>query len=452
MAGKIQIDPAHPLGSMTAGDQQFTIAGDPDHRKASLHTMINGEIADMARNGVKHIMIEYHADSLSDIAKRYPAMATATTWEERRKVLDDESVRIFDRQQEIRRKETNGIDPVREPAKWKAAYERGDRLFSEAFAAERDALLSAQNDLQTHVLLERVYAKPPRITDAEIMEESKKYAAVMAEDQAQSAEAFGKLLIESRNAGIKVHFTGDLAEFRVRNDERKATDALNQHIQANPKYAEHWDKIQRVRGYEVPREDQAGQFAYMEELIRLSKIKGDAVDARLALRTDPVREQQRVDRILAAANGEKSVVIWGSNHAAKLNDFNEMLDRRLAEQAALAGKPAPAPTAVLELYLSRNHYAEIAHMDGPDEPDARFYIEEREVDITPSGATRLDLKPATTGQTLGVSEYAAFMQRMGVGSPSAAAAAPPLAPPIPLPPPPPERKVVAPEPAPELTP
>ena len=80
VTGKIQIDPAHPLGSMTAGEQQFTIAADTNHQKESIHMAVNADIPVMARNGVKHIMIEYHAEPVSEIATRYPAMATATTW------------------------------------------------------------------------------------------------------------------------------------------------------------------------------------------------------------------------------------------------------------------------------------------------------------------------------------------------------------------------------------
>lgn len=453
MAGKIQIDPAHPLGSMTAGDQQFTIAGDTDHRKEGIHAAINADIPTMARNGVKHIMVEFSAQSLDEMAQTYPAMAQATTWDERRKVLLAESTRIYDLRQQVILKELSGLDPDRDSAKWNAAFDRGYKRADATFAAQLDTLMEAQYDLACHELLDRVYSKPPRISDAEILVEAKKYAAVMADDQAQSGVNFGNLLIESRKAGITVHFTGDIADFQTRSNLKQASDAITRHVESNPKYAENWERVKNERGFVIPPEDQAGQHAYMQELYRLGEIEKLAIAAKMALRTDPVREQQRVDRILAAANGEKAVVVWGSNHASKLNDFNEMLDTRLAEQAARAGKPAPTPTAVLELYLSRNHHSEIAYLDGPDEPDARFYIDEREVEITPSGATRLDLKAATTGQSLGVNEYAAFMERMGVANPSAAvAAALPLAPPMPPPPPPPERKVAAPEPAPEFAP
>ena len=263
----------------------------------------------------------------------------------------------------------------------------------------------------------------------------------MAEDKEKSSANFADLLIESRKAGITVHFTGDRASFEIRNALQKASEDVAALIQANPVHAAHWDSIRNVRGYTVPPEDLGAYNAYMSELNRLGDIETAATAASIALRKDPILEQQRVDRILAASGGEKTVIVWGSNHAGKLNDFNEMLDARLREQSATRGGPAPTPTRVLELWHSRADRDEHGHMDGPDEPDARFYIEERDVEITASGATHVEMKPAplSSGQSLGLSEYAALMERL---TGSAAAPAPP----------PPERKVAAVTPKPEFTP
>ncbi len=56
-------DPKNAFGSLTAGKQQFTILGDTDHGDPSIIKAIAENIPQMAKSGVKHLMIEYEDTS-----------------------------------------------------------------------------------------------------------------------------------------------------------------------------------------------------------------------------------------------------------------------------------------------------------------------------------------------------------------------------------------------------
>jgi len=378
---------------MTAGPQQFTIAGDTDHRNEAIHSTINADIPTMARNGVRHIMIEYTAEPMSEWEKRIPALQGAKTWDERREIIEQEHSRIYDEKQKIIQQHLAGIDPDTDKAAWQAAFDKGYKAADDALGGRRSALIDLEQDIRTHELLERVYAKPPAITDAEIREAAKDFISASASDPKKSADNFAELLIQSRNNGIQVHFTGDRTDYALKEELRRAERALQDHTEANRKYADHYERLSRQPGYIIPPEDMEQQVIYMREAARLTNAVNAAQQRINDGRDDPVKEQQRVDRIIAAANGERSVVVWGSAHSSKPNDFNEMIDARLQASAAARGAPTPPPTTVIDIMGSRNDHATRQHLMGPDEPDARFFIEEQELEITPSGSSRLSLLP-----------------------------------------------------------
>ena len=355
MPDKIKIDPAHPVGSLTAGAQQFTMAADTNHGKESIQTAINNDIALMARNGVKHIMIEYTAMPVADIEQQYPATAAGKTLRDKIRILEDAGQTASDDDYKL--------------------------------------IMNAQMDLRIHELLEDVYAKPPRLSDDEIREISKGYVSSKAEDPKKSAENFAELLIRTRDAGIEVHFTGDRDQ-KAKKAIFDAEMALAAHMQANKKYADNYENSRTVLGFKIPDEEMVAQIRYMQKAAELTRALNDAEEANNATRDNPEAEQRRVDRIIAMAKGEKSVIIWGSAHAYKENDFNERLDARLADQAKKSGAPAPERTKVIEIYDSRDDRANIPPSPlQVDEPDARHYIQEGEVEITPSGADSLEIAP-----------------------------------------------------------
>jgi hypothetical protein len=242
-------------------------------------------------------------------------------------------------------------------------------------------------------MLEDIYATPPRMTDDEIREVAKGFVSSKAEDPQKSSENFAELLIRTRNAGIQVHFTGDRSE-STRKAVYDAKMALAEFTAANQKYADNYENSRTVIGFKIPDAEMVAQIRYMQKAAELTRKLNDAEEAHSATRDAPEAEQRRVDRMIALAKGEKSVIVWGSAHAYKANDFNERIDARLAEQAQKSGQPPPANTKVIELYDSRIDRDKI----GPsplqvDEPDARYYIQEGEIEITPSGADALEMSP-----------------------------------------------------------
>lgn len=356
MPDKIKIDPNHPVGSLTAGNQQFTIAADTNHGKESIHTLINNDIATMARNGVKHIMIEYTAAPVAEIEQQYPDLAVGKTLRDKIQILEQK--------------------------------------MKTASPAERYFLDDAHMDLKIHALLEDVYAKPPRLSNEEIHEISKGFVSSKAEDKKKSADNFAELLIRSRDAGIEVHFTGDRDQ-KARKALLDAKIALDEFTRANQKYADNRENSRTVIGFKIPDEDMVGQIMYMSKIAELSQAIERADEVVNQTREDPVAEQRRVDRMIALAKGEKSVIVWGSAHAYKKNDFNELLDARLAEEAQKAGRPSPDRTKVIELCDSRDDpMLQIENPEKVDEPDARYYINEGELEITPSGADSLEKAPS----------------------------------------------------------
>lgn len=376
MPGLIQIDPSHPLGSLTSGPQQFTIAGDTDHKKESIHAVVNNDIAVMARNGVKHIMIEYAATPLEEMESYFPALRNARSWEDRIGTVD--------------RLRTSATSPR-------------DRLMLDYF----------REDLKAHKLLEDVYAVPPRIGNDGIRAAAKDYAAEMAEDPKASSRHFADLLIGARDAGIRVHFSGD-RQYDKRIDYIEAVTNHRQYLAEHPDYAEQRTKLFSVPGYKIPEEARQAYQDHEDTSRELLRDVEAAEKAAFDARNAPEAEQARVDRILRMANGEKSVIVWGSGHAYKTNDFNEMLDSRLAEQARQKGLPAPPSTKVIELAASKDDPDFQATLKSPlmkDEPDVRFYIHDKEVEITPSGARSVELKPVgKTGLSPVEQTFADLMQ------------------------------------------
>lgn len=172
MAEKIQIDPAHPVGSLTAGAQQFTVVGDTNHKKESIHATLNDHIPVMAANGVKKIMIEYDVIALKDLEKKYPDLASARTAQDRAAVLEAIKAKqdaIISAETD---RETAGLKMFGTPQEreeWSKAFGKGyERAVGIIGQSNIDELRRAQDSLATHAFLEKVYSKPPGLTDDEI--------------------------------------------------------------------------------------------------------------------------------------------------------------------------------------------------------------------------------------------------------------------------------------------
>ncbi len=444
MADKIQIDPAHPVGSLTAGAQQFTVVGDTNHKKQSIHATLNDDIPVMAANGVKKIMIEYDVIAFKDLEKKYPDLAGARTAEDRAAVLEAIKAKHDAVISAETDRETAGLKMFGTPQEreeWSKAFGKGyERAVGIIGQSNIDELRRAQDSLATHAFLEKVYSKPPGLTDDEIRKESQYYVSSHAEtaaDKKASADNFANLLIRSRDNGIRVVFSGD-HDSETSAALTQAELTLQRFRNANPAMEAIAEQRAKDPSFEIPRKDVIAFSEYSQQEIKYIRAVTAAMVASNATRTDEGREALRAERMIELAGGEKSVVIWGAGHSNKPNDFNEMIDARLQAQAAKTGAPPPPATRVIELYDSKAEYESrrTEGRVGVDEPDVRHYIQERESEITPSGAAQLQLKSGpTVGQTPGAAEYAALMERLTGGS------SPSAAPSLPAPPAPPERQV-----------
>ncbi len=318
---------------------------------------------------------------------------------------------------------------------------------------EKILLQDAQEDLDIHEILDGTFSRTAPLTDEQIREKTAKYTvgnATTPEEQDASSRAYADQLIIARQQGMTIHMVGDRAPLAIRIAAQDAVDALESHLDKHEKFAGYLDQTRADPKFKVPDAELADYVAFQDKYIDLRRAHAEALEARLAIRKDPALEVQRAERVMAAAGSDKALVIWGKGHTEKANDFNEVIDARLQAQAAQTGAPPPAPTAVIELY--RDDKSRMSRSVDVDEPDARFYIKQKKLEITPSGADRLEAAPqVSAGQSPGMDEYTALMGRL-TAKPAAAEPSLAIAPAPAPPPPPPERKVAALTPAPELTP
>lgn len=364
MADKIQIDPAHPVGSLTAGKQQFTIAADTSHGHAPIFGVVVNDIPLMARNGVKHLMLEFPIMTLADIESRYPATAKAKTWTERLTILEAEVIRI------------GGISHL-----------PGDPDIAKN--APKEWLRHAINSAKTHDFIEGIYAKPPRFSDAEIRERSKIYIDERSDDIPAAERNAAEFFIQSRNAGIRLHFSGDYEDPANKLAQNVFAKKLNDQNDAYPEFSDFNRAEDKKPGSGKIPEDAAGYRKYMTDRAVLFMQYRALVEAGITARIDPARELARVDRFIAYAGGEKAVLVWGAGHASKKTDFNEMLDARL-------GNPAEK-TKVIELNASEATRVRVRPDLLSEEPDVIYHIREKKVEITPAGSTRLEVAAPKVG-------------------------------------------------------
>lgn len=324
---KLKIDPTDPFGSLAAGPQQFTFLADDTHGDTTLLTAIVGNIAAMARAGVKHLMLEYRATSPDDRA-----------------------------------------------------------------------------------LLRRLNSKPPLISDMEIMKYAPKLEATTAktdEERKASGLGYALMLVEAKKHGLQVHFTGESygAEFLAEEDAlhneeklfRMQDRVLAKNYQQSITDPDFWAKHTGTAEEQNALWERMTEYAarLTEFFQRRQEIRRNYEEARIS----PNAEGAHIDKMIALASGEKAVAIWARHHLSGTRDMNEMMDERLRELYIMARitdpenapKTKPAPSKVMDLYSARKYEASPETTQEVQESDLKYYVAEKEVEITATGSAKFEL-------------------------------------------------------------
>lgn len=410
----IQLDPSKPITSLSSGGQQFTILSDTDHGVPMIEERVARELRENRNSGIKHIMVEYDIPSPADIERKYPEIGVAQTADQKIKILEDGLSRIETRRDEI----AAGL--ALEHPNWSA--ERVKEFTDLRMQHESQDLNMSIQGLKIHDMRDRLYANPPRITADELIEAAPLLASGSVKDDnaaLQSGLDHVEMMVTARRQGIQVHFTGDTQSVdrlqRIEELELMRTWEIADRTKMVADYAAGQGSSSTASG------DQAASSAdrelkHLQDLGASYKRENAILEESLGLKTDivqerldPALEAQRADRFVRLAGGEKALIIWGAGHSNKPNDFNEMLDDRLRQEALKQGTlDRLQPTRVIEMYESEAAYNDYLQNRGKpaDEPDAVYLAKEGKVLITESGADGLCVKtdkaPASSAPSVSV--------------------------------------------------
>lgn len=336
---KRPISSENPIGSLAAGPQQFTILADTDHASADIPRTVAENIPQMARAGIKHIMLESyinpvgnpHRDSFDvgreSILKRlFQHPPQITDDEVRRKSYFFETVNAKDPkvQKEIGR---------HYPEILISARRHGIRVH---FAGDDLGFAESESCKQIEVAREHYLGRHKKLNTY-----------------------YERWLNE----------TDFLQKLNWPESEKRALESrMMRHGNTLTDYHNMWMKADKKRE-----------------------------DARMS----PEAEAGRADRFVALANGEKAVVLFGAGHMNKKNDLNEQIDKKIWEKALERGQTANyTPTKVLEIWDSREACVSYnANNSRPKQaegrPDVILYVRDTETEVTLKGQN--DLYLAKTG-------------------------------------------------------
>lgn len=244
-------------------------------------------------------------------------------------------------------------------------------------------------------IINQLYQKPPAISDEELRSRSYLFESARAqtpEEAKQTGLAYTELLIQARNNNVMLHFAGDnisesllIAQQRVLKQQeefKKANPVLNR------QYEEWMDNQSKYQDLEPAQraEIEGALLKYGNTLLSYLKRSNDLGELREKVRMDYSAEQTRADRFIALSGGEKSVVVFGSNHMEKEKDLNEALDERLRQQALKEGNISSFERSrVMNVYASRDVNNSQQNLPSTKGVDVQYFVKENEAVVTSQG-------------------------------------------------------------------
>lgn len=327
------IDPNSPIASLASGNNQFTAIADTDHAQGTIMDRISAEIPQLAKAGVKHLMLEYTIAPIGD--------------------------------------------PLRD-------YE----------------------DEKKEAILYRLNSRPPKISEQEIMANAKLFKSWHETGSGnEMGKAYANLLINAMKAGITVHFAGDykgvqeigeLREIHKEGDKflRKYAklERFSQQLHEDPDFIKNLNWPEKEK-----RALEARIYTYRDTT---GKIEDRWIDAKKRFeeeRLGALTEMERAHRFVGLADGEKSVVVFGSDHFNNKFDLNEIIDMTAKMDALKNGRPIPGKTPVVEIYADQKGREETyAHQEDSHtiiDPVLRIFADSGKIEIPESRQQNYTFKP-----------------------------------------------------------
>lgn len=338
------IDRSAPIASLASGNNQFTAIADTDHSSGAIKNVLAAEMPQLVKAGVKHLMLEYT------------------------------------------------VSPIGHPLR---------NSFDE----------KAEN------ILSRLNSRPPQITEQEIMSNAEFFSSSQEDPSTnETGKAYCNLLVSAMKAGMTVHFVGDhkgLVESMIADDiDQEKQNFLKKYAKLE-RFSQRLDKDPDfIKNLDWPeKEKRALETRITTHRDTLGKIKNRLDNAdriyeeeRLGLAS----EQERADRFVKLANGEKSVVVFGRDHFNNKFDLNETIDMATKLDALKSGRSIPAKTPVVEIYadqkgLEKSMNIDAYKKDGKEiiDPVLRIFADSGKIEIPESSQKDFAFKPiAQTPPTL----------------------------------------------------
>jgi len=222
-------------------------------------------------------------------------------------------------------------------------------------------MLEYTNDAYNQDILKRVNSRPPQISERELLDKAEDFRSGSEKSGNTTGNAYAHLLIAAMKNGVTVHFTGDslgreqATKMQILDQEKetylKKHPKLERFSQALYEDGNFIDKL------DWPQKEKDGLKERIEtHRNKLGKNNEDWLklnEERENIRMAPEAEEQRAERFLTLAQGEKSLVVFGRDHFRKDNDLNEAIDRQTRLEAFKSGSPLPEKTPVIEIWESK---------------------------------------------------------------------------------------------------
>ncbi len=384
---KIQFHPRAPLNSLTSGSQQFTIIADTEHGTAAASQLAYYGVQGMADSGVKHIMLEMHAEP------------------ELQELLD----KLYQNPPQI-----SDLDFLDHAYLFNAQGDDIDKVMEDGNNYALMMLKARNLGIQVHLANDQAgYAQSDALREIEIQQENlRNQNSAFDEYLTLSDQAFSlysqreALLDQSFELGSAVRMAEDkgLSELPASAIEQLSPEALDLLKQVEQIDAQVWTLYNEIEELKQERP----QIIDLEEQYNVLvgewlELNSESSDQRMSI----VSEEARADKFIELANGEKSVVIFGAGHMDKENDLNEALDNRLRQDSFQnGGYEHFVETQVIAAYESREDFQEKAHLRGEQSADVLYFSDEDKGYITSTGRDNLELNTFEPSMDIQGSQFA----------------------------------------------
>lgn len=335
------IDKNAPIASLAAGNNQFTAISDTNHGNGNILNRLTNEIPELARAGVKHIMLEYP------------------------------------------------IYPLGHPFR-------------------------TSDDERIEDILSRLNSHPSQITEHEIWRNAELFKSKHEKASSnETGEAHANLLISAMKAGINVHFAGDDKGAVEDIVKEKITQEENSYLKKHAKLERFYQRFLNepdfLQNLNWPEKEKRALetriFAHHDIRHQFFNRWNDANNRYEEERVGLGAELERADRFVKLANGEKSVVVFGRDHFNNKFDLNEAIDMTAKMDALKHGRPIPAKTPVVEIYVDQKGREAMIDLDTHEkdvqtivDPALRIFADSGKIEIPESSQKDFAFKPITQTQ------------------------------------------------------